>query len=70
MTVEVVIKIHEMVDVENSPLSTEQEKFDCAKEAFMNVLDIYPQLSEFECELSSAYREGKQFYYQGRKTDS
>lgn len=63
MTVEIVIKIREMVDVENNSLSTEQEKFDCAREAFMNFLDIYPQLSEFECELSSAYKEGRQFYY-------
>ena len=63
MTVEVVIKIRELVDVEDNPLSTEQEKFNCAKEAFMNFLDIYPQLSEFECELSSAYKGEKQFYY-------
>ena len=63
MTVEVVIKIRETVDVENSPLSTEQEKFNCASEAFMSLLDIYPQLSEFECELFSAYQGGKQFYY-------
>lgn len=63
MTVEVVIKIHEMVDVKNNSLSTEQERFNCACEAFDNLLDIYPQLSEFECELSSAYKGGKQFYY-------
>jgi hypothetical protein len=63
MTVEVVIKIRETVDVKNSPLSTEQEKFNCASEAFINLLDIYPQLSEFECELSSVYQGGKQFYY-------